>query len=1213
MKSMKSLLTLALVFCLLLPLPAGAADYAAEALAEAEKYGFLCEITNQMTLRIIGYTGDMNYVYIPEKIGKLAVTEIGDNAFARQPLREIRISPSIRRIGDCAFLECDLSRVEIPGCEIGESAFCLCTRLGTVVIGGGTKEIGDGAFSRCMALRSLELPDTVERIGESAFRGTMLKEVYIPNPDTVLGEEAFPPDTVITWPQREDVEAEAAAQESRLSFLRLSDVWGLSMEEIARQYPSHIVYQKAMVYNNDMPEAFDVYNSVTSYLPLGWTEHGSLMVLCGSTEYVDGKREPWPEPSLGYIPTLGVGEQQPLAVEQGYPAPVEDQAAGFPATFWDAPGRMTGAVTELRYSHGYLFDFDMEADETLFYQTTITTDEGSFDYIAPSSRYLGERGVLYTRVMIPHGLVHMKIPLDTCEITQPCDRYAYTGAVVYPEVQVTYHGYTLQPGLDYEVVTDCVEPGPATARLRGLGSFVGEAEVAYTICLTEVELDEVEQIAVGGPVFFHASIRTTADAPADGSVEWTLKGVRLQGKWSDTQYTEIEDEYLLDRTFTPEYPGEYELSVAFDGVRATRKFIVEPELHYSIGPLLENGALAEGVNRTRITDCTDIRIFTEYDEANLPFLHEFLTGLTEDSLPFSQKNLALVRQYVMAEKERGRFSLVLRVQPTLAENETSPLLMSGWFEVTTKADQHLRQDLQVSNGILALLRFRTETVALAEGESRAYMPGQSNLSTTRGHLFYFADDYFYSGATAYNNSLAVMSLGLEMAAFSTSESDGAYDRALDQAARAANVMAAYDTLQFQGYAMYGYDQPLTSIADDVAFSLGYRYVSSPDRDDTLVTAVVRGGGYGGEWASNFNVGDGGDHSGFSLAAEGVLANLDSYVQALREEGKLIGDLKVWVMGFSRGGAVANLVGGRLNERFQLGGANLQPSDTYVYCFATPAGRRGVNRASSVFSVISPNDLVPKLAPAAWGFRRYGQDICFPERTPQVVEDTFTAYRGDTLEVSNVGWAENAVIDLLTSLYKDTAAYTAQAQRLIRWSEQVVMQTAEGSFVDGLLSGLVYSLFADMGELVANQSFWEQSNTLFALTRDIAGPMVEGNALLDYIQGGIPKVAIRLAQDTQKKILDSLMDQEEIELITDRITNAVGDTLKSLAVNLAINLTDDERQGLPRLGIMHAHYPEHYLAWLETGGVLRMPDNQAFAMMLNTDRDNIGAQAALWAQ
>ena len=92
--------------------------------------------------------------------------------------------------------------------------------------------------------------------------------------------------------------------------------------------------------------------------------------------------------------------------------------------------------------------------------------------------------------------------------------------------------------------------------------------------------------------------------------------------------------------------------------------------------------------------------------------------------------------------------------------------------------------------------------------------------------------------------------------------------------------------------------------------------------DTVIAVPLRGGGYGGEWGSNFNLtmrNYYGNHVGFQRAANGMRSALADYLTQLKAEGKLKGEVKFWFTGYSRASATANLVAHDVSALSSLGG------------------------------------------------------------------------------------------------------------------------------------------------------------------------------------------------------------------------------------------------------------------------------------------------------
>lgn len=278
---------------------------------------------------------------------------------------------------------------------------------------------------------------------------------------------------------------------------------------------------------------------------------------------------------------------------------------------------------------------------------------------------------------------------------------------------------------------------------------------------------------------------------------------------------------------------------------------------------------------------------------------------------------------------------------------------------------------------------------------------EGNIGHTRSWQFNYTDDYFYAQDDGYGYSadLAKASLCLEMTTFSTNANTTWRGEGVGTAiSRTENVRELLNNLNFSSIQYVNYDVPLDDTSDKVAYTLAMKYIKNKDGGtDTLIAVPIRGGGYGGEWASNFNVYNSDEklsrnHYGFQTAANDVLSGLSDYVQS----HEIKGDLKIWAVGFSRGAAVANLLGRALNNA-TIGGIKPNVVDIYVYTFATPAGASRNSAETffdpNIFNIVSPVDLVPRVAPTAWGFTRYGTTLSLPYDKNDKLWDKFEEISG----------------------------------------------------------------------------------------------------------------------------------------------------------------------------------------------------------------------------
>lgn len=783
--------------------------------------------------------------------------------------------------------------------------------------------------------------------------------------------------------------------------------------------------------------------------------------------------------------------------------------------------------------------------------------------------------------------------LDECDIRLLKDTYRYTGSAVLPQLEISYKGHRLAGDVYYTVSSDSVKPGKATAAITGIGVVSGSRTVEYTISSSGIALDDIQNIQddMTGRAEFtvHTSKaeEQTAGKPSENNIKWDINIPEDQIQWAPLVEEKVETDgedtiYYLSREFTVTTPGKYLMTIKYNGFTARDWFTAEPAISMEIGPHLADGTLAEGEDRTRINSYTDIRLMSAYDENDMNFVWQFMKDLVIDKEQLNGQ-LEIVSEANQIDRDKKIIYHVLRVKPMVAENDTGTHTVK--ISCTTDANQSIDREVQVSNGIISQISFRSD------GKNGVSVPGST--STILRHRFYYCDDFFYKPASTYNNDLSVMSLGLELASFTSPDADTDYSVSAGRGSslakkRAANLLRAFDDLDFHtgqfsnGTKMtaelYNYEIMLSDPEDKVAFAFDTKYISSPDSDDTLIAVVIRGGGYGAEWTSNFNVGNSGNHNGFQSAANMVEQALDEYVSHLREDGRIIGNLKIWVTGYSRGAAVANLLASSLNNRDIIGGVDTMPHNQYVYTFATPAGYRGTRgKASNIFNVVSENDIVPKLALESWGFRRYGTTLYLPAAATDPVDRAFHGLTGEKLEVKEIDDFENALINLLGTFYSDTETYIVSAQEYISDYVAESYQTVDGSFVSGFGKGILEGIKNDGMDL--------------DLIPDAA------DIVADYLQ--------QKNESEETYIMSFLHDyiayheSNSDGSITDFLKMQARDAFEMNNAAVVNNLIGD----IKGITSSQFHYPEYYLSWLETGGTF--DHSVDFALLTNTERSEIG--------
>ena len=242
---------------------------------------------------------------------------------------------------------------------------------------------------------------------------------------------------------------------------------------------------------------------------------------------------------------------------------------------------------------------------------------------------------------------------------------------------------------------------------------------------------------------------------------------------------------------------------------------------------------------------------------------------------------------------------------------------------------------------------------------RVAFPGEYNREKDIVVDYAYSDQYFDYDSSIYNPSLATMSLCLELSSWASYETDV-------WAEKTQNARKLLNEIGFEDFAQneFWIDSPSTE-------SIGVVAAHKELADCTLIALPVRGGKYYNEWGSNVAVGTTGAHTGFAQGRDNAVKFLEKYIV----DHNITGRVKIWVVGYSRGGAVANMVAGYLNDNELPNGATLAFEDLYCYAFEPPQGAllemtdENANY-SNIHNIVNPNDIVPMVAPVDWDFARY---------------------------------------------------------------------------------------------------------------------------------------------------------------------------------------------------------------------------------------------------
>ena len=668
-----------------------------------------------------------------------------------------------------------------------------------------------------------------------------------------------------------------------------------------------------------------------------------------------------------------------------------------------------------------------------------------------------------------------------------------------------------------------------------------------------VDIDESEIIALPNQeILITARIISPNVTDISSNIKWGVSSSDdYEGITGSDSVTKVNERtYNVTHSETFKNTGVFTVSLEFLGVSDEVKIkVVVPDISVEMGPYFNDGSLVyEKI--TTINSFCDIRLVASFEKKNISepdLIREYLSNVTYDirNQDGSENNYVVIySRKIEIKDDEKEGALILRIGPGKAVVKDSK---AEKITFTDQANTVFEKEFQIRDGLLYYLKYRADNQD-EEGNKYSY---------NNEHMFYYSDAFFYKGAATYNNDLAVMTLGLEMSSFSSPFYDHKYGEFTIGTDRAENILDAYAKLHFypDSPREYNYNIELSNSSDKVAYTIATKYIASQETDDTLITVIVRGGGYGAEWASNFNVGETGDEKGFKTAANYVYDSVEDYIFQLKEEDKLIGDVKLLITGFSRGAAVANLVSHQINSSGVLSGCDIHSTNNYTYTFATPAGHYGKDTSDqNIFNILSENDLVPKIPFEDWGFSRYGKDVVLPESTPEEVKQSFYNYTGIVFNANKEKAFEGWLTDTILKISPDRSSYVNNLQYYITKWEKLQYKDIKGDFVKGLLGGII-NAFAEKYSLIDSSGGH--------LSLDVRSSVNEIKALL----GNSIPIGMEVG-DSILNCIDALSDEEMV------------------------------------IDLQLVHYPEHYLAWLETGGIYTA-DKNTYAKYSDEKKTKIG--------
>ena len=242
-----------------------------------------------------------------------------------------------------------------------------------------------------------------------------------------------------------------------------------------------------------------------------------------------------------------------------------------------------------------------------------------------------------------------------------------------------------------------------------------------------------------------------------------------------------------------------------------------------------------------------------------------------------------------------------------------------------------------------------------------YMPSFEESSVE--DVYYYSDNYFQNSGKEENEHLRTMSLCLALSTIT----------AVDKENQAENVENLLEDIGF-------YDISVEDIEEETSKdTIGTAIAHKKIKEKEMIVVSIRGANYEVEWASNFLAGKDGDIAGFSNAADVVVARIKEYKTKYD-----LNPCQYWIVGYSRGGAVANLLGKHINEALE--DFDTSEDDLYIYTFEAPLSSTSPKTYSNIHNVINPNDLIVYVYPKKWGLRNNGVEEIIQTENKKIVKN-----------------------------------------------------------------------------------------------------------------------------------------------------------------------------------------------------------------------------------
>ena len=293
----------------------------------------------------------------------------------------------------------------------------------------------------------------------------------------------------------------------------------------------------------------------------------------------------------------------------------------------------------------------------------------------------------------------------------------------------------------------------------------------------------------------------------------------------------------------------------------------------------------------------------------------------------------------------------------------------------------------------------------------------------------------------------------------------------------------------------------------------------------LIVIAPRNYNYMTEWLSNFNIGTSGDHNGFAESASYIKHDFDEYLST-----RNLSNYKLWVVGYSRGGAVIDLFAKAINEN--INSYQLAPDNFYVYTFGAPRASLTAPGYTNIHDVKDGNDLLlGYVFPELWGFYNTGT---YEEIHPADLEIPTSVV--NIAELADPATAFNVLSDN-DGLVEQVGTINGR-EFMDSWIQFVTTNGLTRDYFNDQVSPPLSAIM----QLYQTRTLDKQSEFLNFIkdTKTGLAGMVAGNAFIDLISNYGGDLSIFPAYNQLVSVLKGTATDAEIDPLISTLTGYIGE-------------------------------------------------------------------------